>query len=233
MHIYLIEDDLKLAKLIQLFLLKQGFTIDVFNSVADYQQHNATFIPALIICDVMLPDGNGFELFQQLSTEHTCPIIFLTALDSDQSHIKGLNLGAYDYLIKPLKPELLLAKINAILRQNDPTQHESSEQPLTLNHAKREAYFTGMPLNLNDSEFEIIAFLIKNSPHPVSREVLFKQVIGRNYNGLDRAIDLKISRLRKKLTQLFSEQKSDITLDIKSVRSKGYCLDIINTDKNK
>ncbi|MBE0377959.1 response regulator transcription factor [Pseudoalteromonas prydzensis] len=233
MHIYLIEDDLKLAKLIQLFLLKQGFTIDIFNSVADYKRHSATFIPALIICDVMLPDGNGFELFQQLSTEHTCPIIFLTALDSDQSHIKGLNLGAYDYLIKPLKPELLLAKINAILRQSDTNQHESNEQPITLNHTKREAYFIGMPLNLNDSEFEIIAFLIKSAPHPVSREMLFKQVIGRNYNGLDRAIDLKISRLRKKLTTLFSNQKSDITLDIKSVRSKGYCLDIINTEKSK
>ena len=234
MHIYLIEDDLKLAKLIQLFLLKQGFTIDIFNSVADYKRHSATFIPALIICDVMLPDGNGFELFQQLSDEHTCPIIFLTALDSDQSHIKGLNLGAYDYLIKPLKPELLLAKINAILRQSDTSQPcDSTEKPLTLNHTKREAYFTGIPLNLNDSEFEIIAFLIKNSPQPVSREVLFKQVIGRNYNGLDRAIDLKISRLRKKLTILFSNHKSTITLDIKSVRSKGYCLDIINAKANK
>ena len=79
-------------------------------------------------------------------------------------------------------------------------------------------------MNLNESEFEIIAYLAKNTHEPVSREVLFKHVIGREYDGLDRAIDLKISRLRKKLKETISEQKE--TLDIKSVRGKGYSLDI-------
>lgn len=234
MHIYLIEDDLKLASLIQRFLLKQGFTIDVFNSIADYTHHQATFIPALIICDVMLPDGNGFDLFTRLNSEHHCSVIFLTALDSEHSHIKGLNLGAADYLIKPIKPELLLAKIKAILRINNTTSAGSNiNQLLQLNPVRREAKFAEVALNLNDSEFEIVSFLMKHSPQPVSREILFKQVIGRDYNGLDRAVDLKISRLRKKLNLLFSKHKKNITLDIKSVRSKGYYLDILNHARNE
>nr|WP_268841484.1 helix-turn-helix domain-containing protein [Pseudoalteromonas sp. ACER1] len=79
-------------------------------------------------------------------------------------------------------------------------------------------------MNLNESEFDIIAYLAKNMPQPVSREVLFKHVIGREYDGLDRAIDLKVSRLRKKLKDTISSHKN--SLDIKSVRGKGYSLDI-------
>ncbi|MBQ4832150.1 response regulator transcription factor [Pseudoalteromonas sp. MMG010] len=227
-HIYLIEDDVKLAKLIQMFLLKHGYTLDVFNSVTAYQDHQATFIPSLIICDVMLPDGNGFELFKQLQNEHTCPIIFLTALDSNQSQIKGLNLGACDYLVKPIMPNLLLAKVNAILRQSTiNNQHISEYKQLTLDHQNKTISFAKLDLNLNENEYEIVAFLVKNAPHPVSREVLFQHVIGREYDGLDRAIDLKVSRLRKKLTALFNASyELNCRLDIKSVRGKGYCLDI-------
>ena len=97
-HIFLIEDDVKLASLIQTFLLKHGYTIDVFNTAGAYRSSEITFMPSLIICDVMLPDGNGFELISQLKEKYSCPVIFLTALDSVQSQIKGLNLTATNYL---------------------------------------------------------------------------------------------------------------------------------------
>ncbi|MCO7249133.1 response regulator transcription factor [Pseudoalteromonas sp. Ps84H-4] len=224
-HIFLIEDDVKLASLIQKFLLKHGYTIDVFNTAKAYRNSDITFMPSLIICDVMLPDGNGFELISQLKEKYSCPVIFLTALDSVQSQIKGLDLGAYDYLVKPIKPELLLAKIKTIIAHTIGQDSFSNEYDLLrIDSKKRDIFFKGKALNLNDSEFEIIAYLAKNSPQPVSREVLFKHVIGREYDGLDRAIDLKISRLRKKLKETISEHKE--SLDIKSVRGKGYSLDI-------
>jgi DNA-binding response OmpR family regulator len=224
-HIFLIEDDVKLASLIQKFLLKHGYTIDVFNTAEAYRNSDITFMPSLIICDVMLPDGNGFELISQLKEKYSCPVIFLTALDSVQSQIKGLDLGAYDYLVKPIKPELLLAKIKTIIAHTIGQDSFSNEYDLLrIDSKKRDIFFKDKALNLNDSEFEIIAYLAKNSPQPVSREVLFKHVIGREYDGLDRAIDLKISRLRKKLKETISEHKE--SLDIKSVRGKGYSLDI-------
>ncbi|WP_462146801.1 response regulator transcription factor [Pseudoalteromonas gelatinilytica] len=224
-HIFLIEDDVKLASLIQTFLLKHGYTIDVFNTAEAYRSSEITFMPSLIICDVMLPDGNGFELISQLKEKYSCPVIFLTALDSVQSQIKGLNLGAYDYLVKPIKPELLLAKIKTIIAHTVGQDNFSHQiDILRIDNKKRDIYFHNTALNLNESEFEIIAYLAKNTPQPVSREVLFKHVIGREYDGLDRAIDLKISRLRKKLKEIISEQKE--ALDIKSVRGKGYSLDI-------
>lgn len=223
-HIYLIEDDLQLAKLIQQFLLKHGFTVDVFNTANAYLQHQQTFIPGIIICDIMLPDGNGFELFEKLQL-HNCPIIFLTALDSVQSQIKGLDLGAHDYLIKPIRPDLLLAKIKAIIKHSYADEHFTSHiEHLRLDNKKQDAYFHDLPLNLNASEFDIIAFLAKNAPQPVSREDLFKHVIGREYDGLDRAIDLKVSRLRKKISDLFATKP--YALNLKSVRGKGYSLDI-------
>ena len=142
-----------------------------------------------------------------------------------QSQIKGLNLGAYDYLIKPIKPELLLAKIKTIIahtvKQDSFSDHSDC---LRIDSKKRDIYFHNTALNLNESEFDIIAYLAKNMPQPVSREVLFKHVIGREYDGLDRAIDLKVSRLRKKLKDTISSHKN--SLDIKSVRGKGYSLDI-------
>ncbi len=224
-HIFLIEDDVKLANLIQTFLLKHGFTLDVFNTAESYRNSEVTFMPSLIICDVMLPDGNGFELIANIKQQYSCPIIFLTALDSVQSQIKGLNLGAYDYLVKPIKPELLLAKVNNIIAHTvsqDSFSHENDI--LRIDNKKRDIYFHEIALNLNESEFEIIAYLAKNTPLPVSREVLFKHVIGREYDGLDRAIDLKISRLRKKLKDTIGNKQN--ILDIKSVRGKGYSLDI-------
>lgn len=224
-HIFLIEDDIKLASLIQQFLLKQGYTVDVFNSIKAYKQHIDTFIPAIIICDIMLPDGNGFELINNLKDKHACPVVFLTALDCVQSQIKGLNLGAYDYLVKPIRPELLLAKIQTIITHTREQESVNSHtHNLKLDIKKRDAYFYSSPLSLNDNEFEIISYLAKNSPQPVSREMLFKHVIGREYDDLDRAIDLKISRLRKKL----KEQKftKGASIDIKSVRGRGYSLDI-------
>lgn len=220
-HIFVIEDDLKLANLIQKFLLKQKFTVDVFNTVQEYCDHNTTFTPSLIICDVMLPDGNGFSLIGNLKKNHDCPIIFLTALDSVQSQIKGLELGANDYLVKPIRPELLLAKVRNIINQQGLNQQSQS---LYIDAKKRDAIFLKTPLGLNDNEFEIISFLAKSSPKAVTREVLFKHVIGREYDGLDRAVDLKISRLRKKLKTLFADKEA--SLDIKSVRGKGYSLDI-------
>ncbi|TGE85388.1 DNA-binding response regulator [Pseudoalteromonas sp. KS88] len=221
-HIFVIEDDLKLATLIKKFLLKQKYTVDVFNTAQSYNDHDIMFNPTLIICDVMLPDGNGFALIEDLRKNHHCPVIFLTALDSIQSQIKGLELGAYDYLVKPIRPELLLAKVKNIISQQQEFNKDS--QNLYIDVKKRDAVFLNTPLKLNENEFEIISFLVKNSPQPVSREVLFKHVIGREYNGLDRAIDLKISRLRKKLKELFENQHA--SLDIKSVRGKGYSLDI-------
>lgn len=219
-QVLLIEDDKELASLISRYLSKNGLDVNIVNSIAAFK---ASFEqqPDIILCDVMLPDGNGFELFPQLKKHFSCPVLFLTALDSDRSQIKGLNLGANDYLIKPIRPELLLARINNSLRLSGKGEATKAIGPLRLDTTHRQLHYQQHQLNLNDDEVRLFALFIQSYPTPLSRETLFKEIIGREYDGLDRAADLKISRLRRKIRDHGIEE-----LDIISIRGEGYLLQV-------
>ncbi len=220
-QVLLIEDDKELASLISRYLSKNGLDVNIVNSIAAFKAHFDQLQPDIILCDVMLPDGNGFELFPQLKKHFSCPVLFLTALDSDRSQIKGLNLGANDYLIKPIRPELLLARINNSLRLSGKGEATKAIGQLKLDTTHRLLHCKEQQLNLNDDEVRLFSLFIQHYPTPLSRETLFKEIIGREYDGLDRAADLKVSRLRRKIRDHGIEG-----LDIISIRGEGYLLQV-------
>jgi DNA-binding response OmpR family regulator len=219
----LIEDDLPLASLISQYLRANQCDIvhvstgEEINLLVNIEQFD------MVLCDVMLPDISGFELFANLQKKVSCPIIFLTALDEDKDQIYGLNLGAVDYIIKPVEPAVLLARIKSHLRHvklsAEPFKLQCNE--LILDIKLKTIRFRKQVLPVTVQEFELLNILAQSHMDIVPREVLFKQVIGREYDGLDRSIDLIVSRLRKKFVDLHIQD-----LNIRSIRGKGYLFSV-------
>ncbi|MDR7122791.1 response regulator transcription factor [Rheinheimera soli] len=217
-RILLIEDDSGLALGICEYLRAQQ--IQIFH-VADAS--GALAIAGdydLILCDIMLPDGNGLNLLPQLQQRWSCPVLFLTALSSAEDQICGLEAGAADYLCKPIDPSLLLAKIRSCLRARQSQlqpQGQLALHDLVIDFSLNRALLAGKPLQLTSLEFDILCFFIARPGQIISRELLFQHLVGREYDGLDRAIDVRISRLRKHLEQLEVQGLSIVT-----VRGQGY-----------
>lgn len=167
----------------------------------------------------MLPGLDGFSIFPQLSASYPCPIIFLTALDNHTDQIHGLNLGACDYLLKPVVPPLLLARIKTNLRkQYHPLgRNQLKLHDLSLDPKLQQVNLGDEVLSFTTKEFSLLWIFALHAEKVLSREFLFEQLVGREYDGLDRAIDVKISRLRKRLDELYVPG-----LAITTIHGKGY-----------
>lgn len=215
----LIEDDLPLASLISQYL--RANHCDIVHVSTGEEVNLLINIEAfdIVLCDVMLPDISGFELFANLQQKVNCPIIFLTALGEDEDQIYGLDLGAVDYIIKPVEPSVLLARIKSQLRNSKRHSEQSKLQlnGLVLDTKIKTITYNNQDLPVTIQEFELLNLLAVSHMEIVPREVLFKQVIGREYDGLDRSVDLIVSRLRKKFVDL-----NIPNLTIRSIRGKGY-----------
>lgn len=222
--ILLVEDDDRLSQLVADYLSKQEMQITVLPDGTNLIDEVSRAIPDLIILDIMLPGKDGFKLCQELRNIYDGPVIFLTAKDDDISQVLGLEMGADDYIAKPVEPRVLLARINALLRRVNPTatnNHQDSDLmvfgKLQLNQSTRNVSLYGDPINLTSHEFDMLWLLAKNASKVVSRETLYKEIIGREYDGLDRSADVRISRLRKKLND---DAKSPFR--IKTIWGKGF-----------
>ncbi|UXH99897.1 response regulator [Photobacterium sp. TY1-4] len=233
-RIMLVEDDLDLAVLIQDFLERYEFTVSV---VCDGQDAVTRIIdeqPDLVILDIMLPGLSGMEVCRQVRQHYEGFILMQTALDDDIDQMLGLELGADDYVIKQVQPRLLLSRIRALLRRAAPLQSASSEQSapseqqpfdyqfgaLKIDLTRRMVLLYGLPVELTTAEFELLCLLAKHHGEVVTREDIVQQLRGLEYDGLDRSIDRRISRLRKTLQGDAKEQDQVI----KTVRGKGYQL---------
>jgi len=220
-HILLVEDDLRLANLIAKFLGQNGFQVSLLHqgdTVVDFINNNS---PDLIILDVMLPKLDGFAICRQVRNSYIHPIIFLTAKDSDFDHVLGLEIGADDYIIKPVEPYVLLARINMLLRRKKHSAKKSIEHlafgQLYIHKSSRQVSLFSAPIELTSHEFELLWLLASNAGEPQSREYIHEQMIDREYDGLDRSVDVRISRLRKKLGDCTKNPNRIIT-----VWGKGY-----------
>ena len=219
--ILLIEDDLPLAELVIDFLQSHQFSLQHIDSLAAWQSFSKQQSIDLILCDLDLPDVHGFTLYQELKSSFDCPLLFFTATGDIDSQIKGLDLGASDYLIKPVDPRILLARINAALRSNQPENDDViSIGNLHLNRTNFSSKFSGRPIQLTNHEFELLWIFARNYGVILDRDFLFKESIGRDYNGQDRTLDARISRLRKKLDDF-----NVPSLTIKTIWGKGYLFD--------
>lgn len=217
--ILLIEDDLDLAELTLLYLTQQGFDLTHSESAQAVANLPADLRFDLIICDIMLPDSDGFSLFAELQARYQCVIIFMTALDGQQEQIKGLELGASDYIVKPVNPELLVARIKANLRKlpSEAPPQSVTLHDFTIDHTHQQLTIGDRQQKVTTQEFDLLWIFAQHPGKVLSREYLFEQYVGRPYDGLDLAIDLKISRLRKKID---SYQIDGLT--IKTVHGQGY-----------
>jgi len=230
--IILVEDDQLLAKLIKDFLTQYEFDVFVVND--GYEAVNVILAqkPDLVILDVMLPGQSGMEVCRQVRPKYDGVILMQTALDDDIDQMMGLELGADDYVVKQVQPRLLLSRIRALLRRivsknrlsASPEIHSENASVITLenlniNISLRKVMLDAIEVELTTSEFELLHLLARTPGEPVSRDTMAQQLKGYGYDGLDRSLDRRISRLRKKL-------KDDIDTPkiIKTVRGKGYQL---------
>ena len=227
--VLLVEDDRELAALVQEFLGKHGFLVDVESNGAGAARRLKTETPDLVILDVMLPGMNGMDVCRSARLHYRGPILMLTALDDDMDHMLGLELGADDYIIKPVVPRLLLARINAVLRRfektSGPTAQQAAGSPvlrvgsLVINASSRQVCLSDNNITVTAAEFDLLWLLAESAGEVVGRDEVLQRVRGLEYDGLDRSIDRRISRLRKK----FGDDPSD-PKRIKTVRGKGYVL---------
>lgn len=171
----------------------------------------------LVVLDILLPGMNGCQICHTVRHDYPGKILMLTALDDVQSEVELLNLGADDYLTKPVSEQKLLARIYALLRRPSLAFNDDvlTVGRLSLQLNKQAIQLNGHAISISASDFELLALLVKNKGRCLSRDSICFSLYGREYDGVDRGIDLKISRLRKALYD-------DDAKKIKTIHGKGY-----------
>ena len=217
--ICIVEDDSSIRDMVTYALLSTGFHVESFSGGAEFWNHVKTDIPSLILLDIMLPGEDGISIMTKLKKSDRLgrvPVIMLTAKCSEYDRIKGLDLGADDYITKPFSVLEVLSRIRAVLRrcETEETQSQLVIGNITLHVDKRTVFINDNEITLTYKEFELLHYLMLNEGIVLSRERILEQVWGFDYNGESRTVDMHIKSLRQKL--------ADGGSNIKTVRNVGY-----------
>jgi DNA-binding response OmpR family regulator len=224
-RILLVEDDRRLATLVRDYLGRQGFEVaveDRGDTAADRIRRER---PDLVILDLMLPGRDGLEVCREVRPTHDGPILILTAREDDIDEVAGLEIGADDYVKKPVEPRVLLARVRALLRRVDGSNRSpeiARDRALAFGSLRiattsRTVELEGQPVELTTNEFDLLRLLASRAGEVVSRDWLFRELRGIEYDGVDRSVDIAISRLRKKLEADPSHPRR-----IRTVWRRGY-----------
>lgn len=203
--ILLVEDDVSLAQWVAEYLTEQGYTTHVCHRGDEVIGQVKTLNPSIVLLDIMLPGQDGISVCRELRSFYNSPIIMLTARDEEMDEVIGLEVGASDYVMKPVRPRALLARIKAALRQNnEPNKSLANEKLITvgalsINTESRSVKLNDLDINISSAEYLLLHYLTSNAGQVVSRDAVFKATKGREYDGLDRSVDVLISALRKKI----------------------------------
>jgi len=219
--ILLVEDDTSLAQWVSEYLVEQGFEVVLCQrgdeAVQAVKKHN----PDLVLLDLMLPGKDGMSVCRDLRVFFHQPIIMMTAKGDEIDEVLGLEVGASDYVIKPVRPRVLLARINAVLREkqgnSDTNNDEISIGSLQIDTLSRDVFMNKEKLALSNAEYSLLFFLASNADQILDRDSVFLATKGREYDGLDRSVDVLISALRKKIGD--DPQSPN---KIKTIWGKGY-----------
>ncbi|EGR3976325.1 response regulator [Vibrio cholerae] len=222
-HILLIDDDTELTSLLTEVLQYEGFEISQANDGEAGLAAVSDEID-LILLDVMMPKLNGMETLKRLREKWATPVLMLTAKGEEIDRVIGLELGADDYLPKPFSDRELLARIRAILRrtQNGLASKNSDViecQDIQVYPGKQEAYCQGQLLELTTTEFALLTHFVQSPGATLTKEMLSIEVLGKHLAAFDRAIDMHVSNLRKKLPE-----RPDGKARIKTLRGRGYLM---------
>ena len=227
LRVLLVEDDVRLAALIQEYLQNQSIDVSIEHRGDIACQRIVTEAPDLVVLDLMLPGMDGISVCRTVRPDYDGPILMLTARDEDIDQVVGLEVGADDYVTKPVQPRVLLARIRALLRRVHPVQSVVDEPVMActehsygifkISLAAREVWMSGEVIELTTNEFELLWLLANNPGEILTRDIILESLRGIDYDGADRSVDLRISRLRKKLGDNTSHPTR-----IKTIRGKGY-----------
>lgn len=220
--ILLVEDDRQLSNLVTDFLTSEGFHVKQEFRGDTVAKRVETFSPDLIVLDVMLPGKDGFAVCRDVRPNFTGPILMLTAKSTDFDQVLGLEIGADDYVIKPVEPRVLLARVNALLRRGELPQENKEKAEITcgqlyINRGSRQVKLHDENVELTSQEFDLLWLLASRSGEVQNRDYIYKAVVGRDYDGMDRSVDVRISRLRKKLLD-----SNETPFRIKTIWGQGY-----------
>lgn len=220
--ILLVEDDRQLSELVTEFLTSEGYHVKQEFRGDTVAKRVELFTPDLIILDVMLPGKDGFAVCRDLRPDFKGPVLMLTAKNTDFDQVLGLEIGADDYVIKPVEPRVLLARITALLRRGDlPTDHVENVDlnfgGLTVKRGSRQVILDDENIDLTSQEFDLLWLLSSKAGEVQNRDYIYKAVVGREYDGMDRSVDVRISRLRKKL-----HDNTETPFRIKTIWGQGY-----------
>ncbi len=227
-RILLVEDDLKLSHLIRDFLQTTGeFEVSIEPRGDRAVDRILSEQPDLVILDVMLPGMDGLEVCKQVRDRFAGPILMLTALGEEVDEVVGLEIGADDYVAKPASPRKLLARIRTLLRRTAPQAHavvDGQERrvvvgDLVVDAPNRTATLGGDALNLTTAEFDLLWLLAKHAGEALSRDRIYEELRGIEWDGLDRSVDQRVAALRRKLGDDATRPTR-----IKSIRGVGYQL---------
>jgi two-component system OmpR family response regulator/two-component system response regulator RstA len=222
-RILLVEDDERLAGLTAEYLSRNDLQVSIEPRGDTAESRILAEQPDLVILDVMLPGKDGFEVCRAVRPHYRGVILMLTARDEDFDQILGLELGADDYIAKPVQPRVLLARIKALLRRLPAaSEHDTASDQLVfgnfrISQSTRTASLGTQAIDLTTAEFDLLWLLASHAGNVLSRDDLLQELRGIGFDGLDRSIDARISRLRKKLND-----DPENPTRIKTVRGKGY-----------
>ncbi len=219
--VLLVEDDARLASLVKDYLENNDFKVIVENAGYNVARKVQSFSPDIVILDIMLPGKDGLTICKEIRPNYDGPILMLTARDSDLDQVLGLEFGADDYVIKPAEPRVLLARIRALLRRYQHIEEVEVSNicfgSLEIKLSSREVRNSGELLDLSSHEYELLVTLAKNEGKVLSRDFLYDAIYSRQYDGLDRTVDVRISQLRKKV-----DDSAESPTKIKTVWGRGY-----------
>lgn len=203
-HILVVDDDPRLNELLKRYLTEQGFDVQIAFNGKEMDAQLARQQPDLMVLDLMLPGEDGLAICKRLrQAGNQIPVLMLTARGDEEDRIRGLELGADDYLPKPFNPRELIARIQAILRRHGGAAVTTGEDQLirfgdyVLNLSQRTLTLDGKEIGLTNGEFELLSTLATRANHPLSREQLIELSNNRDSDAFDRSIDVRISRLRR------------------------------------
>ena len=229
-HLLVIDDDHEIRDLLTRFMEKNGFRITAVRDAREARRAWTRGAFQLVVLDLMLPGESGLDLARWLRDQEDVPIVMLSAMGEDTDRIIGLELGADDYIAKPFNPRELMARIRAVMRRATDTQENTSSgeriaRPLrfagwTLEPARRRLLNPeGVEVPLTGGEYDLLFALLERANRVLTRDMLLDLLRGRQAGPFDRAIDVAVSRLRRKL----DDQGGGAQL-IKTVRGGGYVL---------
>lgn len=224
--ILLVEDDESLAQWVAEYLDNQGYTTHICHRGDKAVAMVKDTTPDIVLLDLMLPGQDGISVCRDLRQFYNKPIVMMTAKDEEMDEVIGLEVGASDYVIKPVRPRALLARIKSLLRASEQSSSSSEVDDgniqvgsLHIDTLARKVTIDGTEIAISSAEYLLLHFLASNAGEVVSRDAVFKATKGREYDGLDRSVDVLISALRKKFNDDPQHPEK-----FKTVWGKGYLM---------